>query len=98
MASVSATVTAENGGTPFLRLPPKDVNRFTCRVRGAFVGTVVVQVKRPGEPNSEVVNIKAYDAPTVEVGEIAGPWDVRAFVQTGSFTSGSIELEVSDDN
>jgi len=81
-----------------LTLPPRDVNRFTVRIKGTFVATVAVQAIRPGEAASEVVDLKTYTAPTLEVGELAGPWQVRAFVKTGGFTSGSVELEINDDN
>ena len=90
---VTASLTAQNTGTDWLRLRGER-NRFDISVGGTFAATVHLQRKRPGEAASAARDVESYAAATERLGEMQGHWDVRLFVKTGNFTSGTVVAEL----
>ncbi len=90
---VTASVTAQNTGSEWLQLRGQR-NFFDISVSGTFAADVTLQRKRPGEAASAARDIETYTAGTEKLGEMQGHWDVRLFVKTGDFTSGTAVLEL----
>lgn len=91
---VMKDVTAQNDGTAWLELPGVR-SFFDISVSGTFSATVTLQRKRRGEADSAARDIETYTAPTEKIGEMAGHWNVRLFVKTGDYTSGTATLELN---
>jgi len=90
---VIADIEAENSGTDWLQLRGAR-NFFDISVSGTFVATVHLQRKRPGEAASAGRDIESYIAGTEKLGEMQGRWDIRLFVKTDNYTSGTIKAEL----
>ena len=90
---VTASVTADNNGTDWLQLRGHR-NFFDVSVSGTFTATVTLQRKRPGEAAAAARDFEEYTAGTEKLGEFAGHWDVRLFVKTSAYTSGTATLEI----
>ena len=90
---VQSDVTAENAGTDWLQLRGGR-GFFDISVSGSFTAAVTLQRKRPGEAASAARDIESYTGGTEKIGEMQGHWDVRLFVKTGAFTSGTAVLEL----
>lgn len=90
---VTASISAADSGTDWLQLRGTR-NAFDISVSGTFVATVHLQRKRPGEAASAARDVESYTAPTERLGEMQGHWDVRLYVKTGNFTSGTIQAEL----
>ncbi len=91
MTNVTADITAENTGTPYLHTSAGV--EFDVDVGPAGSATITLQRRRPGE--STVHDVKTYtpgDGP--EIGLSANSWEVRLFVKTGDYTSGTIVLNI----
>ena len=91
---VTASVTAENTGTGWLKLRA-DHSFFDISVSGTFSATIQLQRKRPGESASAARDIESYTAGTEKLGEMQGHWDVRLFTRTGDYVSGTVEMELA---
>ncbi len=91
---VTASITAQNTGTDWLQLRANH-SYFDISLSGAFAATVHLQRKRPGEAASAARDIESYTAGTEKLGEMKGHWDVRLFVKTGNYTSGTVEMELA---
>ena len=89
----TADITAQNGGTDWLQLRGAR-NFFDISVSGTFTATVHLQRKRPGEDASAARDVESYVAGTEKLGEMQGHWDVRLFVKTGNYTSGTVKAEL----
>lgn len=61
---------------------------------GSFSGTVFLQRKRPGEPDSAARDVESYTGAVEKISEVAGPWDVRLWVKSGGVTAGEAALEL----
>lgn len=90
---VTESVTAQNTGTDWLQLRG-DRGFFDVSVSGSFTATATLQRKRPGEAASAARDIETYTAGAEKIGEVQGHWDIRLFVKTGEFTSGTVTLEL----
>lgn len=91
--NVTAAVTAQNTGTDWLQIRGER-KFFDISVYGTFVATVHLQRKRPGAAASAARDVESYTAGTEKIAEMQGHWDVRLFVKTGNFTSGTANLEL----
>ena len=91
---VTASAAAENTGTGWLKLRA-DHSFFDISVSGTFAATVSLQRKRPGEAASAARDIESYTGGTEKLGEMQGHWDVRLFVKTGDYASGTVEMELA---
>ncbi len=91
---VLASLTARNTGTDWLQLRT-DHSFFDISVSGTFSGSVHLQRKRPGESASVARDIESYAAAAEKLGEMRGHWDVRLFVKSGDYTSGTVEAELA---
>lgn len=89
----AADIVTQSAGTDWLQLRGAR-NFFDISVSGAFVATVHLQRKRPGEASSAARDVEAYTAGTEKLGEMQGHWDVRLFVKTGDYTSGTVKAEL----
>ena len=89
----TADIAAQNTGTDWLQLRGAR-NFFDISVSGTFVATVHLQRKRPGEVASAARDVESYTAGTEKLGEMQGHWDVRLFVKTGNYTSGTVKAEL----
>lgn len=90
---VTGSITAQNTGTDWLQLRGHR-NFFDVSVSGTFSATATLQRKRPGEAAAAARDIETYTASTEKLQEFAGHWDVRLFVKTGAYTSGTADLEL----
>lgn len=64
------------------------------RIYGTWVGTVVVQAKRPDQAASDYSTIKSVTtSPDHGIIELDGTWDIR--IGTSAYTSGTVEVEIS---
>jgi hypothetical protein len=90
---VTATLTAQNAGTDWLQLRGQH-NFFDISVSGIFVANVTLQRKRPGEADAAARDVETYTGNAEKLGEMMGHWDVRLFIKTGEFTSGSVIAEI----
>jgi hypothetical protein len=89
----TAGIAAENSGTDWLQLRGAR-NFFDISVSGTFAATVHLQRKRPGEDASAARDVESYTAGTEKLGEMQGHWDVRLFVKSGNYTSGTVKAEL----
>lgn len=90
---VTKSTAAENAGTDWLTLRG-DRSFFDVSVSGSFTATATLQRKRPGEAASAARDIETYTAGAEKIGEVQGHWDIRLFVKSGEFTSGTVTLEL----
>lgn len=88
---IDADLTAQNTGTDWLQVRLADGGgKFDVSVSDTFVANVTLQRKEPHEAASAAVDVEAaYTTATEKTAEIAGDWDVRLFIKTGGFTSGT---------
>ena len=96
---VDDTLTLENTFSDWLQLyDGGTTSRFTVKVDGTFVARVTVQYKRRGEADAVAVDDEdpVLTGPVVKSGVLdgRGPWEVRAGVKTGDFTSGSVHITI----
>lgn len=92
---VTASITAENTGTDWLQLRDGGAKEFDVSVSGTFAGTVFLQRKLKGAADNTARDIESYTTGASPVGHMAGEWDVRLFVKTGGYTSGTAVLRLS---
>lgn len=85
---VENAIAAQNAGTDWLQLRGQR-NFFDISLRGTFSATVTLQRKRPGESAAAARDIESYVAGVEKLGEVQGHWDVRLFVKSGDYTSGT---------
>ena len=90
---VTADVAAADSGTDWLQLRGNR-NFFDVSVGGTFVATVHLQRKRPGEAVAAARDVESYAAGTEKLGEMQGHWDVRLYVKTGNYSSGTVKAEL----
>lgn len=90
---VTASITAENTGTDWLQLRG-GYNFFDISISGSFAATVTVQRKRRAEADASARDIETYLSGVEKPGAMQGQWDVRLFVKTSDFTSGTVVLEL----
>lgn len=85
-------INAANQFTPAI----SEVRMFDVSIydNTAFSGTITLQRKRPADANWR--DVKTYTAPVEETGESSGNWQYRIGCKTGQYTSGSINVEISE--
>lgn len=91
MTRVTADITAQNTGTDFLHTSAGV--EFDVDVGSTGAGTITLQRRRVGE--ATIYDVKTYspgDGP--EIGLSANTWEVRLFVKTGDYGSGTIVLNI----
>lgn len=92
LQQVTASLTAQNTGTDWLKGPPK----AQISVSGTWVATVFLQRKLKGEASSAAVDVESYTANTEKViPDGDGAYDYRLFCKTGGFTSGTIVCKLT---
>lgn len=85
-------INAANQFTPVI----SEVRMFDVSIfdNTSFSGTITLQRKRPGDTNWR--DVKTYTAPVEETGQSSGNWQYRIGCKTGQYTSGSINVEISE--
>ena len=91
---VTASVTAENTGTDWLQLRGGHTF-FDISISGSFAATVTLERKRRAEGDGSARNIEEFTAGKEKIRDVQGQWDVRLFVKSSDFTSGTAVLELS---
>ena len=96
---VTASVSSDDAGTGWLSLKGSRENVFSVQVGGSFVATVTIQMKRAGAADNTAVPMDGgtIDAPIGKRGVLPGAWEVRAFVVSGDYVSGTAELAIYHD-
>ena len=82
-------LSSENSFTPSV-LKQGDVG-FDVVVSGTFAGTITVQISKD---NSNWIDIETISTRTVLTGLLGTAWYIRAGLKTGSYTSGTANVEV----
>lgn len=90
---VTASVSAADSGSDWLQLRGHR-NFFDVSVSGTFVATVTLQRKRPGDAAAAARDVETYTAGAEPLKEFAGHWDVRLYVKSSAYTSGTAVLEL----
>tara|TARA_R100001460_G_scaffold4206_2_gene12119 strand:+ start:156 stop:464 length:309 start_codon:yes stop_codon:yes gene_type:complete len=90
MANVTAAITAQNNFTDKFEV----VGHFNLSISGTFVANVVVQ--RSFDGGSAWLDTDTFTAPYEGVGYDAEKLFYRVGVKTGGFTSGTVNVRLSD--
>jgi len=67
---------------------------FDVSINGAFVQTIVLERKRPGEADGSARVVESYTEATQKIGETAGHWDLRLRVAVATSGTSLLELGV----
>ncbi|MCP5230907.1 MAG: hypothetical protein H6948_02235 [Zoogloeaceae bacterium] len=100
--AVSATITGENQFTPWFSFRPTPGEKHCAGLyvgpESSFSGTIVLQTKRPGADDATAQDIpsQTFTSPTAKTLEFAHDIEVRVGCKTGGYTSGSIDVEISE--
>ena len=92
MTTVTASITAQNTGTDYLRVPSGA--EFAISVGTAGSGTTITLQRRIfGE--TTVYDVKTYNvSDEPQIGHSDFNWEFRLFVKTGDYGSGTIALDL----
>ncbi len=104
MTQASRTITAGNEFTDWIKVFHSAENGVVLRWRG-LAGTTILstQWKRHGEVDALAVVDRQFTlanegAEGVQWGRISGSWEVRAGVLSGEYDSGTLVVDVFNDN
>lgn len=92
--SIEASITAQNTFSPthYVQVGDQEEKTVQVSVFGTFVATVSVQIRKTSADSWRTIDT------TTDIGEykleLKGPWEVRAGVETGNFTSGTVGIEL----
>lgn len=94
MALVIATITAQNTFSPTIKIGNGE--RLDLSITGTFVASVVVQRRRSDLNGNAWATVATYTAPTQQVTEPhGGNWEYQIGVETGGFTSGTVNAALA---